>query len=163
MEQSFRVDPWVQIERNHGYSPEFLERAKRSRQRAAAEEMRKQGMMKYRRRGMPSWACDIIRDVSDRRGICVDQMASDSRVAVVSRARNEAMYLIKAAKPTVSSPQMGKWFNRDHTSILYGISSHQERYGLPILAGYDVALARIRKREWAAYKRSKASSKGTEQ
>ncbi len=154
MEPASLRDPWPEISRNRGYSAAFLSQAKQARIRAAAEEMSRIGMLKFRRRGTPDWACQIIRGVSTKTGVCVDQMASNSRFRNVARARNEAMYMIKAAKRTLSMPQMAKWFDRDHTSILHGIASHQADCGAAVIVGYDIDTARKRSRE---FKRSLSS------
>jgi hypothetical protein len=146
-----------------GYTKEFFKRAqaghhrlserdRREQIRLAKLELRRQGLIRFKRWGMPEWARQIIEDVSNRRGICPSELAGNSRSRKVVRARNEAIYLVKARKPGLSSPQMGRWFNRDHVSILYALASYSEANRLPKLAGYDIDNARVRKREAAARK-----------
>jgi chromosomal replication initiation ATPase DnaA len=139
-----------------GYSQAFLKQTKEARARAVKAELQRLGLATYRSWGMPDWARAIMRDVSERRDVCVNDMASASRNHKISRARNEAIYLVKARKPMLSSPQLGRWFNRDHTSILYSISSYQERNGLPRLVAYDFKSAQDRMRNYAAAKRDAA-------
>ncbi|MER8848539.1 MULTISPECIES: helix-turn-helix domain-containing protein [Mesorhizobium] len=101
-----------------------------------------------RRHGMPDWALTIVREVCGRVGVRVSDVASRTKHRKVVLARNEAMYLIKARKPDVSMPMMGRWFNRDHTAVLYGIASHQDLAALPRLVGYDLDRVRQRNAEF---------------
>lgn len=149
-------DPWAVTTQNRGYSEAFLKQTREARLRAVKEEMRRIGLATFRGWGMPVWARDILRDVSGRRGVCVNDMASSSRNHKIAMARNEAMYLMKARKPMLSSPQLGRWFSRDHTSILYAISSYQEKNGLPRLVAYDFKSAQDRMRNRAASKRAES-------
>lgn len=98
----------------------------------------------FRRRGMPGWAFQIMREVAYRHRIYLTDIASVSRFRDVVAARTEAMYLIKAAKPCLSSTQLGKWFDKDHTSILHGIASHQERTWAEPVFHYNLNRARKR-------------------
>jgi hypothetical protein len=114
--------------------------------------------MKFRNFGMPEWAREIVREVCERRGIYVDDLAGFNRRYKVVRARNEAMYLVKAAKKSLSSPQLASWFNRNHVSVLYGISSHAHAEGLPPLTDYDAVKWRKGRREAMAEKARSAKS-----
>lgn len=115
------------------------------------------GMSRYRKQGMPKWARDIVREVAYRHKIYVSDLASDNRFHDVVHARTEAMYRIKAAKPEVSSTQLGKWFDRDHTSVLHGIAAHQERAGVPALVHYNLNRSRKRNAAAARFQRLQAN------
>lgn len=137
-----------------GYTPEFIAQAKQSRERAAREEMNRQGLLTLRRWGMPEWARDIVAEVCARRDVFISDLASACRRHKVVHARNEAIYRVKESKMTLSSPQIAAWFNRDHVSILYSIASHQQAEGLPKLCGYDIERSketrrRRNQRQWA--------------
>ena len=109
---------------------------------------RAEGLRQLRQQGMPEWARDILAEVADRHAICPSDIASKKRFRPIIEARAEAAYLIKAAKPMLSSVILGKWFGKDHTSIAHLIARHQEQHDLPKLVGYDVSRVRIRMRNY---------------
>ncbi|WIW52393.1 hypothetical protein LRP31_25575 [Mesorhizobium mediterraneum] len=109
---------------------------------------RAEGLRKLRRQGMPEWAVAILAGVADRHAICPSDIASKRRHRPIVDARAESAYLIKAAKPVLSSNILGKWFGKDHTSLAHLIARHQEQHGLPKLVGYDVSQVRIRMRNY---------------
>lgn len=117
------------------------------------------GMTQFRKWGMPQWAREIVHEVAYRHRISVSELASHNRCRAVTNARAEAMYLIKAAKPMLSSPQLGKWFDRDYTSVLHGIAVHQERTGAPALSHYNLNRSRKRNAAFNAWKRKQAQMK----
>lgn len=133
--------------RASAFSAEFIEQARQARTQAAKQEMNGRGLMQLRRQGMPEWARQITAECADRHDVFVADIAGDSRRHKTVRARNEAMYLVKSAKPMLSSPQMARWFNRDHTSVLYALASHSKANNLPMLVGYDLETARERNRQ----------------
>lgn len=110
----------------------------------------------FRRRGMPTWAYQIVREVGYRHRVYLTDIASSNRFREVVAARTEAMYRIKAAKPEISSTQIGKWFEKDHTSILHGIASYQERTGAAPLFHYSLNRARKRNAAISSLRRQKA-------
>lgn len=120
---------------------------KDSRELAAKIEFHRQGLMIFKSRYMPDWARDIVTEVCDRRGVHAVDMAGPSRRLPVVAARNEAIYLIKARKPILSSSRLGQWFDRDHTSCLYALASHAQASGLPALGRFDVQTARQRNKQ----------------
>lgn len=131
-----------------GYTQDFIKQARlAARQRAAEIELNERGLIKFRRLGMPEWARKIITEMCEKHQVFADDIASKSRRHKVVRARNEAMYLIKMAKPSLSSPQIANWFDRDHVTILYSIASHGHAANLPKLVGYDVEKSRKSRRE----------------
>jgi hypothetical protein len=139
------------------YTKEFIKQALEARQRAdeakilaEKQEARRQGLLTFKRRFMPEWARQIVERACEKHGICPSEMACDNRKHRVVKARNEAIYLVKARKPMLSSPQLGGWFGRDHTSILHSLASYSAATGSPKLVGYDLANARERNRIRAA-------------
>jgi hypothetical protein len=130
-----------------GYTLEFIAQAKQTRERLACEEMNRQGLLTLRRWGMPEWARDIVSEVCRSHDVFVSDVASACRRHKVVYARNEAIYRVKESKMTLSSPQIARWFNRDHVSVLYSIASHQHMHGLPKLVGYDLERSRETRRK----------------
>ena len=148
---SVKVSGWDAVSRPvRPYTPPLTEQMKIARSAAAREEMRRIGLRQFKERGTPQWAREIIIDVAERRGLCISDLAGRSRQDRITKARNEATYLIKARKPMLSSPQLGAWFERDHTSILHSLASYSEATGLPKLVGYDIEGVRERNRKSSA-------------
>jgi hypothetical protein len=141
---------WAKGRDISGYSAAFIEQARQARARAAKMEMRREGLLKFKRRFMPEWARLIVEHVADKHDICPSAMAADDRHHKVIRARNEAIYLIKCHRPMLSTPRIGGWFNKDHTSILHALASHSDATGAPMMVGYNLANARERNRKRAA-------------
>lgn len=78
---------------------------------------------------MPEWVADIITDCARREGIRPADVILRDRSKAAVRARHEAMYLVKAMKPHLSSPRIASWFRRDHTSVLYAIAKIEALHG----------------------------------
>lgn len=63
---------------------------------------------------------EIVREVSNTSGIPVADILGDSRKAVVTRARQEAM--VRCRELGKSTTQVGMFFGRDHSTV-----THAER------------------------------------
>lgn len=124
------------------------------------EDNRTRGLRVFRRRGMPDWARSIVDQASVRTSVGIDLIASDSKIHRIVRARDEAIYRIREARPTVSAPLLGKWFGRDHTSVLYSIAAHSERTGAPALTTYALRRARKRMAAFKRWQKIRASDEG---
>lgn len=131
-------------------------RAKPKPSEISPEEIRRRSLAIFRRRGMPVWAREIVEDVANRTGVSLDKLAGDRRFRRVVYARNEAIYLVKDRKPTLSMPILAKWFARDHTSCLHSIASHSELTGASALVGYDLNRVRRQKAAFNRWKREQA-------
>lgn len=162
-----------------GYSPSFLAKvaAKRRQEeiRAAAEAAESKvasievAVASYndslisaakaamRRNNMPDWIKKILFEVGAKHGISPYRMAVGNRSAEVVRARNEAIYRVKERKPKLSLPQIGKWFGRDHTSVLHSLAKHSEETGEHKFTNYD--LDRVRERNAAISARRRQERK----
>ena len=125
----------------------------------AIEQQRADGLRQFRRQGMPDWALAILTEVADRRAICPSDIVSRKRHRPIIEARRDAAYLIKARKPALSCPLLGKWFNMDHTSIMHLIACYQAEHNAPKLVGYDLARVRMRNAETSAKAREYAREK----
>ena len=125
----------------------------------AIEQQRADGLRQCRRQGMPDWALAILTEVADRHGVCPSELAGSRRFQKIIKARMEAAYLIKAKKPTLSCVLLGKWFAKDHTSIMHLIACYQAEHNAPKLVGYDLARVRMRNAETSAKAREYAREK----
>src|SRR5690606_32097523 len=61
---------------------------------------------------------DIQRQVAERHGFSVATLLGPGRSEVLVVARYEAIRLVHAARPDLSSAALGRLFRRDHTIIL---------------------------------------------
>lgn len=111
--------------------------------------------VEMKRRGMPEWAALIVLETAGKHGINPYFVAMPDRNASSVKARNEAIYRIKRTQPTLSAPQLGRWFDRDHTSILHSLAHHSEQTGEPRLTGYNLDLVRKRNAERKRYEARK--------
>lgn len=62
----------------------------------------------------------IIRHVAIHRGLTANDVKSLRRTRAVIQPRQEAMYLA-SVMTTRSLPEIGRQFNRDHTTVLHGL------------------------------------------
>lgn len=69
----------------------------------------------------------IIADVALKHEVSVKQILGDDRQAPVIEARREAMSLVYRANPNWSLVKMGRFFNRDHTTILHALRKTGDR------------------------------------
>jgi hypothetical protein len=81
------------------------------------------------RRGDPPTIHLIALETAVRAGVDLAELRSESRRRSLTAIRYSAYY--KAADQTFSTPAIGDYFMRHHTSILYGIWKHARLFGLP--------------------------------
>lgn len=125
-----------------------------TRAQLAMEQMNRLGIKTFRSRFMPSSMLDIVKRVCQKHNASIMLVASNSRSRLAVRTRNEAMYLIKEARPKLSSFQIARWFDRDHTSVLHGIAGHALKNCLPKLVGFNFERVVARNARIAAEKRA---------
>ena len=79
---------------------------------------------------IPPRVVQIIRDVARDHGIEPHRILEDERTRKIATARWEAMQLVRSLELANGKPpsftQIGRWFNRDHTSVI-----HACRKGVP--------------------------------
>ena len=75
---------------------------------------------------VPSRVVAIIRDVAAEHRIAPAVILSEDRRRVICRARWEAIARARDHTPKPSYPQLGRWFRRDHTTIMHAIRRHGE-------------------------------------
>jgi chromosomal replication initiation ATPase DnaA len=124
-----------------------IEAEAETRRIAEIEEKHAEGLRQFRRWGMPEWAIAIVAEISDQHAICPSEVAGRKRLPAIVEARRQAIYRVKAHKPLMSCVILGKWFNRDHTSVTHLIATYSEATGAPKLVGYDIEKTRARYRQ----------------
>lgn len=141
------------------------ERERDERKRRAAEARQREMFLDttdplrpLRRAGFPAWAIEIVCRVAEKHCISPLRLVESTRRSIVVGARYEAVYEIKAAKPALSSVQIGRWFNRDHSSILYALAKHALANEVPPLSDYDAIGKLSRMKSWR--ERAKPSPDG---
>lgn len=77
---------------------------------------------------------DIAIEVAARYGLPLGELTGPARHKSVCAARFEAMHLIYQerwpnGRRVYSLPQIGKFFNRDHTTVLNALKRYRERSG----------------------------------
>jgi chromosomal replication initiation ATPase DnaA len=78
-------------------------------------------------------AKEVVREVAMRHRVPIHEIFGKSKAHSFAVARREAIYRVKIEKRSVSSGQLGLWFNRDHSTILFALARYQELYGAPVL------------------------------
>jgi chromosomal replication initiation ATPase DnaA len=73
-------------------------------------------------------AREIIRICADKNGLTVDTILSPQRTQKVAEARQQAMWLV-ARETSMSLAEIGRIFDRDHTTVIYAIQRENERTG----------------------------------
>ena len=139
-------------------NPDFVQRvrATRKQEQIMREELARQQKADQDRAdalarlSAPSWVVKTILAAADDYGVSPAEILSNCQRKPVLKARNEAIYTVKATKPTLSAPRMGLWFGRNPKSILHSIATHALANGLPKLVGYDVERALERMRGYAS-------------
>lgn len=137
-------------DRYHGYNPKFLRQVWAKRKPAKAErvpsvkemliaakresderekletEAVKATLAKYRTHdiiGARPAAREIIMRVAQWRGVPFAVIVGTRRTRHIVAARFEAIRAVADARPDLSLPQLGRIFNRDHTSILHALKA----------------------------------------
>lgn len=69
---------------------------------------------------------EIAAQVAAERRISVSEMKGARRDALLAQARQEAMWLMRQ-QGRWTLPQIGRFFSRDHTTVIHGIRAHEKR------------------------------------
>lgn len=64
---------------------------------------------------------DLIRLVASKHGVTVSAIKGSARHRAIVAIRHEAMAFVYKLRPDLSLPQIGRVFNRDHTTILHAV------------------------------------------
>lgn len=69
---------------------------------------------------------EIAMSVAEKYGLTLLDLMGESRLARIAHPRQEAMWLIRQGG-RCSLPMIGRFFGRDHTTILHGVRAHELR------------------------------------
>lgn len=95
------------------------------------EVERKSVMQELAGRGCPPDVRALIIETANTHGVSPRELVFESRKQRIVKARDEAIYEVKRAKPMRSLPRIGQWFDRDHTSIMASLARHAARTKQP--------------------------------
>ena len=71
---------------------------------------------------------DIVEKLTSGTGISLDDILGSSRLASIARVRQAAYWYSREGG--ISFNTIGRFFNRDHTTIIHGCRKHERRAGL---------------------------------
>lgn len=152
------TDPYEKAMRRHGFTEEFRQQVLESRRRERAARLRLQEISRARsimcEHSVPKWVRELVIEIAARHDVSPGEVYSASRRRVVVAARQEAIYQTKATKPKTSSITIGKWFNRDHTTIFHSLAVYHRLHGGALLTKYDLDGQREQALNWYFANRS---------
>lgn len=70
---------------------------------------------------------DVLEAVAETFGVSVTELTSTSRAQLVVYARQAAMLIMRDYLPWLSSQDIARVFDKDHTTILWGVSAARQR------------------------------------
>ena len=70
---------------------------------------------------LPPRIAEIVREAAARHRVRPEEVLSADRTRAVAYARFEAIKACRALTPQPSMPQIGRWFGRDHTTVLHAL------------------------------------------
>ena len=69
----------------------------------------------------------IIAKVALEHGVSAAELLSDTRWQKVAHARQHAFAAVRGMPRKPSYPQIGRWFGRDHSTVVHGVRAHEAR------------------------------------
>ena len=69
---------------------------------------------------------DTVREISRQFGVEIPLLLGPRRTKRIAWARQAAWWLLYCHND-LSYPRLGLWFNRDHTTVLYGVRAAERR------------------------------------
>lgn len=78
----------------------------------------------------PAWKI-LAKEICDQHGADFDEVCGDRRFQPLVLIRQEIFYRIRV-ELGMSYPEIGKRFNRDHTTIMHGVRRHAKRFNLEV-------------------------------
>jgi chromosomal replication initiation ATPase DnaA len=70
---------------------------------------------------------EIAASVADKYGLTVDDLRGTDRTRRVAWPRQEAMAEIRRHRQDMSLPDIGRFFNRDHTTVIHALRAVAKR------------------------------------
>lgn len=68
--------------------------------------------------------------IARKHGITLEKLKSKSRLAACVEARRDAYRMLHAAPYNWSTPRIGAYFGRDHSTVVYAIAPEERREAL---------------------------------
>lgn len=65
--------------------------------------------------------------ICDEHGVTLDDVMGQRRHKSLMRARQHAWAMIRE-RTTMSYPEIGALFSRDHSTVIYGVQTHNQRH-----------------------------------
>lgn len=87
---------------------------------------------------VPKWVNAELRAVARSHNVTAREIVGDIRTKRIVAARNELFYRLRMNKREPAWGQLGRWFGRDHTAIMYAASVYASAHNLPIRGGLSV-------------------------
>jgi Bacterial dnaA protein helix-turn-helix len=72
-------------------------------------------------------AVDIIQEVGDQYGYSVEEIISQRRHHDILPVRAEAIWRVYSERVDMTTPQIGKVFNRDHSTIIHTVKKRRAK------------------------------------
>ena len=73
----------------------------------------------------------ILGAISRRSRITIDSLLGPRKDAKAAHARQLAMLIMRETQPNMSLTDIGRYFRRDHTTIIHGIRAARKRIRMP--------------------------------
>jgi hypothetical protein len=108
-----------------GLPPKFREASRPERATAAPVQRQAVTADQVKWRPAPDRAKGIIREVCDAYCVTFGEITGDSRVRAVAHARHDAFNRLADAGFLLID--IGRFFRRDHTTVMVGIRAHEKR------------------------------------
>jgi hypothetical protein len=140
-----------EAERKHRGWIQAIDRAKSERTANPAQKL--QRAIDNQFRVMPPWVREIVSGIVARHGAEIGDVLFRRTRGAAALARNEICYTLKAAISPVtgdhpSLEMIGRWMNREYTSVLHCIAIHQNDNDLPIITTRSAEAKRRYSRDW---------------
>lgn len=124
-----------------------IERKKAEADRRQQEE-RQRAMVLLKKRRVPARIVGILAEAADTHGVALLALIGPGRKPAAVAARDATIYALRRDNPQLSMPVIGRWFDRDHTSICACVARHAVRSGLPALTRMDIVKKRADAATW---------------
>lgn len=76
---------------------------------------------------LPPRVRQIVEAVALRRGLTPAAIQAKGQTYVISHARQEVYYELRQLLPQPTLPMIARWFEADHTTVLWGVKAHTKR------------------------------------
>jgi len=92
------------------------------------QRLERLAMTKIERTTQEQEMTDIVEKLTNGTGVSLDDILGPSRLASIASVRQAAYWYSREGG--ISLNTIGRFFNRDHTTIIHGCRKHERRAGL---------------------------------